>query len=583
MRLLKSFNRIVAALVLSLAMLAGSVQAQIADVVKQVPNEADVIIAIPSLGALNQKLSGLAQSLQLPMPPALMMFKMQSGLQAGLNDAGGAAIAMFVKLGQPEPSTVLYLPVADYAAFMGNFGVQPGAGLTQVTLPPQGGEQVWVKQLGGYAAIAQDQPLLENLAAPAASTIGQKVGTLGSDNMGRSDLMVYVDLGKLGQTYKPMIQMALQQAQQQAANAPGADPAMTAATTQLGATIVNAVVDQSDAFIMGLDVNDAGIGLTVSSQFKAGSAAAQAFAGSNQSPKFDRLTADPFLFAASLDMSSLPIASWMETISKVMPADNAFTKMMVMGMESMKTMTTVQQAWYASAGGPGGLFNMVAVYPTDDPAGFMTSYRNYMKEFKDALPALGQAGQGQVEVTYQENAAQIGGVSADSYKVQMTLPPEVMQNLGPAAMFMQGQQGFIAPANQSVVLMQGTDTAVMERTMAVAGGGGQLEQNQLVAQGRGNLQPNRLMEAYVDLGQVVKAVAPMAMMFMPGVQLELPANTPPIGFSLSATQGGAGYRMHIPTKLIVEIKNIVMKVQMQMQGGPGGPAGAAPPQDDFTF
>ena len=139
------------ALVAAVCLAAMPLRAAEPEVLKQIPQNADVVILIPSLSGLDGKVSKLAKMFgsqeQLLQDP-LQSIKLFLNLSDGLDDAGSAAVVLSnipLPGGAAQPDMLAILPVTDYAKFVGNFGVTAGAGLTAVEWQ---GTPAFIKQAG---------------------------------------------------------------------------------------------------------------------------------------------------------------------------------------------------------------------------------------------------------------------------------------------------------------------------------------------------------------------------------------------------------------------------------------------------
>src|SRR5689334_14436438 len=110
----------------------------------QAPADSPVVIYVPSLSQLSQKLATFNDAAGLGMPnlvDALGMFKQQLGATKGLKDDG----AMMIVITDPHiveaadtgngPPTLLFLPTSDYGALVTALGGKPEDAIASVTMP----------------------------------------------------------------------------------------------------------------------------------------------------------------------------------------------------------------------------------------------------------------------------------------------------------------------------------------------------------------------------------------------------------------------------------------------------------------
>ena len=102
---------------LILALLAASPgRADEADVLKAIPTNALGFVLVNRLDKTNEKLTKVAQLVQAPPLPFLMLAKMQAGIQAGVDDSGSAAAVMlpsWARVREPPTSSVPPAAIAN--------------------------------------------------------------------------------------------------------------------------------------------------------------------------------------------------------------------------------------------------------------------------------------------------------------------------------------------------------------------------------------------------------------------------------------------------------------------------------------
>jgi thioredoxin 1 len=479
---------------------------------------------------------------------------------------------------QQPPRAVLLVPVTDYNAFLGNFQPQTHGDVSTIQLT---GKQMFVKQAGGYAVLSELQDAVANYAPAAGNDFEKNAGHFGSKVLGGSDIMVYVDLGTVGPVLQPFVAMGMMQAQQQLADpALGPDMKMAQAMMGLYGDAINAVLRDSKSAVIGLDLSAQGIGLSGSVQFKPDTPTAQMFAKSGQDKlDFNRLPNRPYLFATSMDLSGLPLQQMLDAIAGRFPADSGFSGIMKNAVEMMKNAgDQAQQAYYSPdlAAGPGSFLNAVTVYTSDNPAAFIKQYKQSIL----AMNNLEIAPNSKYTTSYTDNVMQIDGRNVDQFSLKMQLPPEAMQQLGPAAMLFAGDMGgYVVPTQQAVVMSQGADPMLIKQAIGVADGKGEnaLNTDAGITAMRKQLYDHRVAETYIGVGSIMNLANTFIAMFAPDAALQVPPNLPPVASSVSVHETGIGSRNFVPLTTIVAVKNAVMKVmQAQQQPASVSDAGAAP-------
>ncbi len=138
-----------------------------AQALTSVPDDAILFVRVKNLEEASKKIGALMQDwgvaeMQPMLADPLAALEGMSNLQNGLNRGGEAAIIFFNPMVVPQGGQpmVIMLPVADYAAFLGNFDDADAQGeITEITMP-MSGEAGYVTHWGGFAAISPTRQLL---------------------------------------------------------------------------------------------------------------------------------------------------------------------------------------------------------------------------------------------------------------------------------------------------------------------------------------------------------------------------------------------------------------------------------------
>jgi thioredoxin 1 len=570
------------AAVVVLAMLTPMARAEVADVLQQAPADAPIVVAVPNLGALSQKLAKLDQQLGLGQPVLanlLAFVKGLSGLQQGINDQGGAAL-VFTAVPTPDqdkPQAYLLVPVTDYKAFMGNF---PNAGAGDVASVQFAGEPGFVKQAGKYALLGPQQDIVTN-AKIGGGNMAQRSGKLGSNTLAGSDAVIYLDLTKIGPAISPMVEAGLAQAAAQIDANPALGPNAEMARTMVNlyGDAIRALLRDGDSLVIGLQLSDAGIGFTESAQFKAGSPLAKSFANAPKSePTFDRLPGRPFMLSVAMDNDALPVRDLVKSFAARFGPETPLGSLIGPAMKLMdKIGHQTQQAIYPPnlGGATPSLFTSVAVYDSPAPQELRASYADYIRSLANVKLGEGTG----YKSDYKEAAKDVAGKKADSFTLQVTMPPEAMAQMGPlGGLFLQPMNGNIIALDKQVVITSGADDALLQEAVKAAGGGGDLATKTAGLQDvRKALPPHRAVEAYIGVGTIMQMANSLLVMFAPGMALNVPADLPPVATSVSVAEGGANAHFYVPMPVIVAIKNTIQQFQPGGAGGVGpGARGAAP-------
>ncbi|MBI1372084.1 MAG: hypothetical protein GC159_04905 [Phycisphaera sp.] len=576
--MLKSKKAVMWALALAVIAAVGMpARAAAPAIIKQIPDTAPGFLVVSNLSEASKKIALLDEQLGLANPMmqnALAFAKTSMNMVQGINDNGSLVVVVPSMPADPgaEPPVIMLIPVTNYGAFLKNFGVDGGAGVSPIQLQ---GEPGFAKQLGAYAVVGNQQDTVASFQLQN-NQFSERAGVLGNKVMTDSDVTIYLDYTKLGPMLQPMVMMSMMQLQEQMKNQPAGTPGEKLGQAFMGiwSEVVNAFMRDAQAMVIGLDIDENGIGLSGSAQFKAGSPLAATFGKSPTKPiQLDRLPSRPYLMASAIDMSTLPVAEWAKAVAAKMP-DDAFGTMMKNSLKVFELNTgQTQQAYYAPGAGaaPGAsLFNSVSVFTTDNPKAAVKAQRQIIVDMAklELMPGM------KYLTSYEEDVMQVEGKQVDQYSMRMQIPPDQMAQLGPAAMFLgQDMGGYMVATDKAVIMTSGADPKLIKEAIGVADGGGKLGADAGIQAVQNELHPHRVSEAYISVDNLTKMVGGFAALFMPGVNFSMPADTPPIATSVSVHNGGMSVREYVPMKVIVGVNKMIQGI-MQQQGGPGG---AAPP------
>jgi len=585
-------NKVLAALtatVLMTSALTGPTRAAAPKLVGDLPAKAPVFVVVKNLSQLSAKLAALDNALGLNNPQlqnGLAFVKAMSGMNAGVNDDGSLGVVMMnVPLPgpngeQPQPMAAVLVPVNDYNAFLGNFNAQKNGDIAQFDMT---GQTTYAKSVDGYAVISNTQEAVQKYTAGGGNQYADFSGYFGEKLMSDSDVMVYVDMGTLGPIVQPFVALGLMQAQQQLQDPNVPNNAAAQAMVGIYGDAISALLRDSQSMAIGLDLTQNGVGLSMSAQFKPNTPLAAMFEKSGgNNVDFDRLPSGQYLVASSMDLGALPLEQWISAISSRMPDDNPLGGIFTNAIEMMKAAgDQSQQAYYVpeapGGGGMSSFFHGVTVYSADDPGKLLAESRKSIS----ALNNMELAPNAKYVTQYNENVMQVDGKQVDQYSLKMQLPPEMMKELGPAAMLVAGDMGgYMVATDNAVVMTTGADPLLIKQAIATADGKGadSLSKDSGIANIRSQLYDRRVSETYIGVGGIMSLINKFLVMFAPDAALTVPENLPPVAQSVSVHESGLGMRSFVPMETIIAVKNAVQKVMQQGTGGNQGVTAAPAPQ-----
>jgi hypothetical protein len=605
---MKSLHRVVAVCAAVALLVCARARAQ--QVLDQVPSDAVGVLEVKNLQDMSTKVAKLAKSLgvdqfvpQFADPLGAMMD--EYGLKQGVNKNGDMAIAFFAprqgagaRAGgaddadadnkdagakKDNPPAVVLIAIDDYKGFLGNFNdvKDAGGGVSEVHVP-KNSEKLFVVNHGKYAVAAMDKALLSKPA-------GLKLqGAIGKEARAK-DALLYIDVKSL----RPMIQQGIKQGRQEfdkAAKDPDAqknNPFGQQMTPQLKAIIeqyikaAEQITNDTRSAAISFNISDTGIGAAGMADFEADSSMGRLVAKVQNTDKPLLAGLPQRTYFAFGGMSITPevmqqlMTDFLDPLAKQLAGPNGQDALK--GFDSLKQAVTSMKDvsfGYVYPGGAPGESMVQAVGIAHGDANKILSGQ------KQALPAMntlmGMGGKSKAEINVSPEPKTVEGVQLTQYSIKFNFDqndPQAMREQQAISM-MYGRNGIngvmAAPDNNTFVSVQGGNDKLIADTLASA------KANQDTLSGMANvkavagqLPKQRSMEFYFALDNVVNAGLRFAKQNGIPVNVKIPANLPPIGFSGGTEQSTARFEMVVPTQLIQSLTAAGMQAWMQMNQGPG--------------
>lgn len=579
--------------------------AELPAALSQAPAGAHVVVIFPSMSDFSGKIALLNQTLGLEsdeMADALGTFKAESGITEGLDDAGSALIiiqdlATAIETEQ-EPDFLLVLPVTDYPTFIANFLPEGGAlvtdGVTPVTLPD--GQDGFAKEVGGYAVMGDvEQAVTDYAAGGDANAIGDRVGELGLHYLDSCDAAAYVDIKALAPTLIEAIDKGLAEMQgefdrmSQSGAMDAASLDSMKAMFALYGTAGKAIINSSEGVVATLDITEHGVGLTYAANFIPDSPVTKYLPGNGDGTAsvLARLPKAPYIVAGAYDAKAIAFSELIEAALNAIPEGNAQVDAYRKAIPLVKQIQQYAGVFYTPDPNAlmtqSGVLKVLQTYKVQDGPAFLKQTKDYINEMNGmaipmAVPALdGGAPPAMTYATsYTENALQLDGVQVDQYSMEMQMPPQMLNQMGPAAGMMQMFTNFTGYATQDDGHYLSTttlDQQLITQGLATGKTGDGMGSGDTLALIREKaVPPGPAAEAYLSFAGIVDTVGPLAAMFG-GPAIQAPADLPPVAMGLGIQGSSSATRFYVPNETTKFIIDTVKDVQTQMMGGPGGPAG----------
>ncbi|MEX0655753.1 MAG: hypothetical protein WD534_03225 [Phycisphaeraceae bacterium] len=575
---------------------AGHARADVNQALELVAADAEVVVIVPSLAALNQQVSELGQTLNLQLDElddVVGQLRHHAGMTAGVDETGPLVVALLdvstALTDGARPTAALLVPVSDYEAFVGNFGGEAGEAIASLTMPE--GQPAFAKLLGDHAVMSDDQAVVEAYAGGGdAQALRDTLGELGRKYLDESSAAVYIDLEAVGPAMMGAIDRKLAEFDAMIDEFSDADDpqfrtfADTWEMQRQYAAGTRSMIEGMQSMLLAIDLGERGLGVTKTFRMREGSALREYFPGraSQAAGELASLPDRPFLFAMAVDDEAIAFGRLIEAMLEAMPDE----QQAMMGPLMQQTLGLIEQTQaYASAlyvpdqmaVMSGGLLNAVNVYRVDDGDAYLAAWRDTLTGLDEQavdLPEQAGAGDGQMTFTgrYDDNALQIDGVQVAQYRVEVELPDAMQQQQpdNPFAGMMNATAygGYIAAKNDHVVMTTTTDPQIMRAALraldqeAGIGAAGPIAEIREHA-----LPPNAAVESYISLQGIAQMGNTFIAMFG-GQPINVPDDVPPIAMGAGVQDDSVAFRLFLPAGAMRAVGDAGRQFA-PMLGGPG--------------
>ncbi|MGN6626543.1 MAG: hypothetical protein ACTHLN_07975 [Tepidisphaeraceae bacterium] len=564
-----------------------------ADVLESVPNTALAAVKVASLSKTSAKIAKLAKDYGIdPFVPQLQdplaSLKAALNISKGLNENGELGVAFFSPkpLGLTSDEAMLALiPVSDYAAFLTNFGdAHTDGDITEITLPNEN-KPSYLAHWGDYAALSPSQKLL---AKPDGTL--KPSGTSAKESA-RQDFLLYANFKKISPEVLPDLEKGLSKMLEevdknnQTTVDPKYKPLIKSAVTQAFAA-AHTFLDNADTATFGLNISDAGLNYTLLSEFKPDSYLGKLASSIKNTDKpltlglpavrylaFGGSTIDPSVSMKVIDDLTQPVIAELKKLQ---------------GQEQVsKLVDTVHAALQANTGmtfgmaaptkiGQEGIFQQVAVYRGAGPQ-FKQAFDEGGAFAKQTLADMKPVGDKPLPtIELKSNDRSIEGVNFNSIKIDAKPNPDdpSAAQMEQVTNMMYGADGLAyhyGVLDKDMILTVGaSDATVGTFIKSLKANDDAVSKLDTVKAVAAELPKERILEYYLAVDEMVNTGVAAAGQYGMPLQLQLPPDLPPFGFTFASD--GTALRMdaHIPTTTVQSLIAAGMQMYMQFQGGQGG-------------
>jgi hypothetical protein len=527
------------------------------NVLERIPDTAPFTVIIPNPRALSDRLAAMNESLGLQMDEladVLTDLLSRAGL-TGVDETAPALLYFPSQLSVFTGNFVLLIPVTDIATFTGG-SMEPVAPIALFE------QTAYARLVDGYAIVALSQSTVETYRPDSASSLAGELGSLNDATLAESDLLLLVNFPGMPM-FRSVVQegigsyMELAGSAHEAAGG-GEGAAVLSSMLGLYSDAISAVMSDSGMGVVGIDIDEAGLGLTASTQFREGSDLAQLFTtGAGTGGQLSALPDESFIFALAVNNEGIEVDAILEDILDTLPeGGSGMASMLRTSFSMMSGVSALTAVFYtpdddSSESG----FRVLSYYHSPDIAALQTRFRAYYGEM-DGLsfpvgPFEGPAGElidGTVtlRVEYRENSSEIDGVSVDRYVTQQELAPDLDPET--AALYgLGGYSGLVAATTDRLITATTTDDDQLREALRIIAEGGGIGERSSIGELRAHaLVPHPSVEAYVEIGHIAAMLNDMFASDLLGTAIAIPTDAPPIAFYGHVLDNGAAFRAYVP-------------------------------------
>lgn len=572
---------------LALAWLAApAAQAQ---VMKQVPSDALMVLKVNHLQDTNKKVATLMQKLGVDMlqpelADPLAWLQKSIGVKDGLDKTGEAALAILNKMEGRQPPFLALVPITDYKAFVGNFPDAKAEGdLTLINIP-RGPGQLYIADWGKYAALAADKELLAkkgdglDVAGPAGKELDGK------------DIVYYFNMPAIRKVALPKLKENHQQFVQNIVtgfnNRPGAaadskfGPVIKVLADQI-LNIAEGFLQDSQAVTISANLTPAGVNFRMMADFDAASYSGKLMqqVKKTDQPLLAGLPEGKYMLVAGGVQDPQSTARLAQDlfgpVTKELQAAGDDAKPLLSLLSAMQTQMGAMQSDAMGLRMPtnaaDGILQGVTVIHGDAKV-IAETQKQQMANQQDLMKLIGgEAAAGTLKMTITPDAKTIGGVSLTKVQGEPgdKAPPEVAMMMkmiyGPNGVTT--LQGIVN--DKTYVGVIGGDDAWAEAVIAAAKANDDvLSKTEVLKAVNAELPANRAGVCYLAVDNIIKTVA-MYVPFPGRNKLNFQGDLAPIGVAVTTDGSALVVESHIPSSMMEKVVAAFLAT-MAPGGNPGG-------------
>ena len=580
--------------VAAIALCVTTIQAQVLDMV---PSDALVVFRIKNLTEFNNNAAvlakqwGLVEMAPQAADPLGALFE-SGGITKGLERNSDAAIVLTNgDLDGAQPPILILLPVADYAAFVGNFADAKKEGDLDVFSMTVKGEKekesTYSANWGKYAALSPVKELL------AKKPDGFKATGAAAKELASKDAVTIVNFRVLG----PKLDKKLKDHKDTILGDVEKNFTKDEKTAKY-APLIKAVVNQalamgegfladSTAVALGFNLSQDGIGISILADFKSDSYLGKSFSGmkGTDGPLLAGLPEAKYIFFGGSstfgEEGKKMIQDLFRPIEAQLAASGEELKPIIKMLDSMKQMIAANKGQVIGLIAPTGALGAASLIQTvtitqGDTKVLIAAQQQIMESQQELMALI--PNQPKTKTSFTPNAKTIDGVSFTQFTTKVS-----------------GDEGTAAQAEQIMAMMYGPngatgyngilddqhmltvlgldDTMISAAIKAARGNADSLSKQESVQRVTRNLPKNRMGVVFFDLGQLVTTATNYAKMMGMPIPIDIKPDLAPIGVTFGTDGPSIREDIFVPADLVEAMVTTSIKLRMMGAGGRGKPGG----------
>lgn len=448
-----------------------------------VPAGALAAVIVPNCASTSDQLGRLNDVLGLRVPElvdVLSEMKQRSGLREGIVDDGAAIfIVRGLFANAAAVPGIALLPVEDFGRFTANFETETVDGVSRLQMP--GGRAPYAKPIPGYAVVGADRQSVASFQPPSTPGAWLKMmGPIGRYRLALADVGLIINVEKIAPMLQPLVTEVLRFQLDNSALIPEDRRAGCAALFGITDASISAFLRDTRAVVLALDLQNDGVSLSVTAQFRGDSPLAGLFHGKGPATPelLVNLPDDPFLMAAAVNTNGFSLQKFFPKLVEHVPGEMSGVAQILRHEENLVAQLRGQAfvIYGDRARGQSGeaAIQYAAALEVADSKTFIRTVREMLTAINGQVLQMAPGVEATITASYRANERAIGGIQCDRYEIhyeflqndeqRQVYSSEMVRMLG-----LDQSSGYIAAIDEHrVVQTNTTDAQMISKLVAAA-------------------------------------------------------------------------------------------------------------------